>query len=190
MNKIRSRLQPWMVLLLVGFISFGISACDNDDDGDMTSDGEETESAWLTGYFTATPEGRLYYMEANENIPDETDVSNAVELGFGSRILSYGEHPYSWNDDAGTLTKWNVDRTTLEFSVAGIVSFASQGISGNIGLSILIVSETEGYVPDIFEGQIVEFNPTTMTITQTHTFSPPPVPSIDPINGFNLTNDP
>ncbi len=127
-------------------------------------------------------------MEVNENIPDETNVSNAVELGFGSRILSFGEHPYSWNDNAGTITKWNVDRATLEFSVDGIISFASNGISGNIGLTIVFVSETEGYVQDIFEGVIVEFNPSLMEITQVINFDLPPI--TDPTNGFYFINDP
>ncbi|MEM9721244.1 MAG: hypothetical protein AAGA10_18420 [Bacteroidota bacterium] len=180
--------RAWASMLLIGLISFGIFSCSDDDSTEVNPDGEEAETGWLTGYFTATPQGRLYYMEANENIPDETNISNAVELGFGARILSFGEHPYTWNDDAGTLTKWTVDRTTLEFSVEGIVSFASKGISGNIGLTIVIASETEGYVQDIFEGQIVEFNPSLMEITQVINFDLPPIN--DPTNGFYFMNDP
>ncbi|MEM6841287.1 MAG: hypothetical protein AAF632_03605 [Bacteroidota bacterium] len=195
-TKKTSQKKVWIFILLIGMLAVGTISCDEDDNDDnntVTPEPEEPEevaSAWLTGYFTATPNGRLYYMEVNENIPDETDVSNAVELGLGNRILSFGEHPYSWNDAAGTLTKWNVDRTTLEFSVDGIVSFASNGISGNIGLTIVIASETEGYVQDIFEGQIVEFNPSTMEITQAITFDLPPVPNANPTNGIYFVNDP
>ena len=177
----------WATLFLIGAMSIGITSCSDDDNTDVTSGGQEVASAWLTGYFTSTPQGRLYYIEANENILDETNVSNAVELGFGSRITSFGEHPYSWNDDAGTITKWDVDRTTLEFSVEGIISFASLGISGNIGLDIRFVSETKAYVPFIAEGLIVEFNPSVMEITQVIEFD---FPFTEPVFGFYFTNEP
>ncbi|MEM9392197.1 MAG: hypothetical protein AAGA02_17090, partial [Bacteroidota bacterium] len=92
-----------------------------------------------------------------------------------------------WNDDAGTLTKWNIDRTTLEFSVEGIISFASLGISGNIGLNIRFVSETKAYVPFIEEGLIAEFNPSIMEITEVINVD---LPFSPPSNGFNGTNEP
>ncbi|MEM6893797.1 MAG: hypothetical protein AAF554_08920 [Bacteroidota bacterium] len=185
------------LLLFMGLFFMACGSDDNDPsetdpiaqpDPDTDPDSDAgLPSGWLTGYFSDSPQGRLYYMEANENIPNQTDVSNAVELGFGARITSFGENPYSWNDDAGTITKWNVDRSTLEFSVEGIISFASLGISGNIGLDIRFVSETKAYVPFIAEGLIVEFSPSAMEITEVINFD---FPFAEPVNAFYFTNEP
>ena len=59
-----------------------------------------------------------FFFQAEDGIRDYkvTGVQTCALpiLGLGARILSFGEHPYTWNDNAGTLTKWNVDRTTLD----------------------------------------------------------------------------
>ncbi|MEM1339252.1 MAG: hypothetical protein AAGF96_15945 [Bacteroidota bacterium] len=186
------------LLLIMGLF---FTACSDDDpdpdpdpitqpDADPDSDSDPDPdtglpSGWLTGYRVESPQGQLYYMEASENILGETNVSNAVELGFGARILSFGENPYTWNDEAGTLTKWSVDRTTLEFSIEGIISFASVGISGNVGFGTRFVSETKAYIPNIREGVIVEFNPSLMEITSVVNFD---FPFPNSANGFYFNN--
>ncbi|MEM7509498.1 MAG: hypothetical protein AAF388_01115 [Bacteroidota bacterium] len=179
-SKNMTKQWAWLTMLFLGIICLGITSCD-DDMPDVNPPEDEAASAWLTGFRVESPQGRLYYMQVNENIPDETNIANAVELGLGARILSFGEHPYTWNDNAGTLTKWNVDRTTLELSVEGILSFASVGVTGNVGLETTFVSETKAYIPNITEGVIVEFNPSTMEITEVINFDFPfPINS----NGF------
>ncbi|MEM9300304.1 MAG: hypothetical protein AAGA64_18245 [Bacteroidota bacterium] len=175
----------WATLFLIGAILLGITSCSDDDTTDVDSGNQELASGWLTGYRKDSPQGALYYMEASENILDETNVSNAVEVGLASRILSFGENPYTWNDEAGTLTKWSVDRTTLEFSVEGILSFASQGISGNVGFGTTFVSETKAYIPNISEGVIVEFDPSVMEITEVINFD---FPFPNSANGIYFNN--
>lgn len=167
MTKINTtKRSAWITMVLLGIISLGINACKTDTD-DTTPDVEEVGSAWVIGYRTETPQGRIYYLEVNKNIPTETNTSEAVELGLNSRIYSYGEHPYTWNGDAATITKWEVNKSSFELSAIGIVSFAGIGVSGNIAAPAFI-SETQAYTTNLAEGVIVEWNPSTMEITKVH----------------------
>ncbi|MEM9830035.1 MAG: hypothetical protein AAF944_05335 [Bacteroidota bacterium] len=178
MNKISTTMNTskrwaWLTMLLIGILAIGTVSCneDDDDNGAPVDPGTEVESAWLTGFRKGTPQGRLYYMEVNEEIPSETSLSNSIELGLNARIISYGEHPYTWNDNAVTLTKWDVNRTTLELSANSVMSFASTGITN--GFATTFVSDTKAYVQNIPEGIIVEFNPTLMEITEVIEFDFP-----------------
>ncbi|WP_192348769.1 hypothetical protein [Algoriphagus sp. Y33] len=161
-----SKRWAWITMLLVGMISISITSC-NDDEGDTNPDAEEVESAWVIGYRVETPQGRVYYLEAHENLPSATNTSEAVELGLNSRIYSYGENPYTWNGDAATITKWEVNKSSFELSAIGIVSFAGTGVSGNIAAPAFI-SETQAYTTNLAEGVVVEWNPSTMEITKVH----------------------
>lgn len=160
-------------MLSIVAISFLIFSCSNDDNNARNPNLVEAESAWMIGYRSDTPQGRIYYMEVGENIPSETNVSNAVELGLNARIYSFGDSPFTWNGDAGTITKWEVDRTTLELSVEGLVSFASIGITGN-RTEPIFVSETEAYMENLQEGVVVQWNPSTMEITDVFNVVVPP----------------
>jgi hypothetical protein len=113
-------------------------------------------------------------MQAFEEQQSVLTVDNAVEIGLNSRIYTLGGQPYTWNADAATLTKWDVDRTTLDFSVEGIISFASLGFSSTTDNPPVLISETEAYVAELTEGTIVEFNPTTMEITEVINVQPLP----------------
>lgn len=156
----------WATMLLIGMITISTTSC-NDGDGDTNPDGEEIETAWVIGYRVETPQGRVYYLEAHETLPSETNTGEAVELGLNSRIYSYGENPYTWNGDAGTITKWEVNKSTLALNPIGIVSFASVGVTGNIAEPAFI-SETQAFTTNLAEGVVVEWNPSIMEITQVH----------------------
>ncbi|MEQ8472586.1 MAG: hypothetical protein RIC35_15450 [Marinoscillum sp.] len=164
----------WLTMLFIGMISISITSC-NDDEGDTNPDGEEVETAWVIGYRVETPQGRVYYLEAHENLPSATNTSEAVELGLNSRIYSYGENPYTWNGDAATITKWEVNKSTLALSPVGIISFASTGVTGNIA-EPAFVSETQAFTTSLAEGVVVEWNPTTMQITEVHEVDAFPIP--------------
>ncbi|MEH6657350.1 hypothetical protein [Leeuwenhoekiella marinoflava] len=156
-----------MAFMFLSMMAIGITSCDNDDKGNPNPGGEEIETAWVIGYRVETPQGRVYYLETHENIPSETNTSEAVELGLNSRIYSYGENPYTWNGDAATITKWEVNKSTLELTAIGIISFSSTGVSGNIAAPAFI-SETQAYTTNLAEGVVVEWNPSTMEITEVH----------------------
>ncbi|MEM6737789.1 MAG: hypothetical protein AAF620_17145 [Bacteroidota bacterium] len=175
-NRINKR-QLWATMLLIVAISIGIFSCSEDDNTDTNIDEVEAESGFLYSYRLETPQGRVYYMSANPEIPSEANPSESFELGFNSRIYSYGEHPYTWNGDATTMTKWEVDKSTFEFSTIGIVSFAATGIDGNDVGPPLFVSETQAFFTFLREGVIVEWNPSTMEITETYNVEPNPIAS-------------
>ena len=141
--KKTSPIKSWVTLLLIGAITFTITSC-SDDDADDPSTSVEAESGWLIGYRTNTPQGRIWYMEVNEELPAETNQANAVEIGLNGDIFTFEGGIWTWNGDAATITKWEEDRTTLEFSVSGLLSLASSGISGNA--PNIFFSETQAFV--------------------------------------------
>ena len=147
-----------------------------DDDGPIGMDDDEpsppeVESAWFISYRNVTPQGRVFYMEVKEEIPSETNSAEAVELGLNADVYSFSGNPYTWNGSARTVTKWDVDRTTLELSTNSILSLATTGISR---FRPLFLSETQAFVTNLAEGLIVEWNPSTMEITETYNVDPLP----------------
>ena len=165
----------WLSVLLMLVITFCSIGCQEDDTvSDNTDTGDEIETAWIYAYRTEGPEGRAYYMSAHEEIPSEPDISVAVELGPSARISSFGAHPYTVDGDAGTVTKWSVDNTTLEITQAGGLGLANTAIADNVEQPIAFISETQAFLTNLAEGAIVEFNPTTMEITTVHDVEPLP----------------
>lgn len=168
MNKqMLKKTRSWMLALLV----LSMAACNDDNDGDINLDDQEVESAVLLSLRTQSPSGVVYYMNVFEDFPEEVQVNNLIELGEDIRVHSFGEHPYVWNGDASTMTKWNVDKTDLSLSQASVMSLAGVGISGDFGPPVFS-SETQAYFFALTEGKVVEFNPTEMTITNTHEVTP------------------
>jgi len=159
-------------LLLIAIAMLSITSCKKDDD-DINPDTGNAESAILYGFRTQTPSGVVYYMNVFPEIPANPSTSDAIELGAGwsNRIWSFGEHPYTWNGDASTLTKWNVSKTDLSLSVGDVMSFASTGLSGDFGPPAFL-SETKAYFFALGEGKVVEFNPAEMTIVSIHDVDP------------------
>lgn len=164
-----SREWSWLAILLIGMLSIVITSCGDDDDNAVTPEPvepEEASQAFLLGYRTNTPNGQVYYMSTHENIPNSIDISQAVEIGLGGNtsITSFNGQPYSWNGDAATMTQWSIDKSTLELTVEGILSFGSTGYSGEA--FPIFISETQAYVTRLTEGLVVEWNPSTMEITE------------------------
>lgn len=157
------------VLLILGLF---FNSC-SDDNANTNPENPEAESGYLLAYRVETPEGRVYYMEVNEEIPSKSNVSEAVELGLNYRIYSYNGHPYTWSQGDAIITKWNVDKTTLKLSRDGNISFANTGISGDVAPPVFL-SETQAFFSKLAEGVIVEWNPATMEITKVHNVDPLP----------------
>lgn len=164
-NTIKKHRFRQIVILLLSILTVITTGCDDDNEENATSDGEEIESAIIYGYRTQTPEDLTYFMGVYEEIPSEPDFSTSVELGPSARIHAYKENPYIWNGEASSLTKWNVDRTDLSLSQGEVLSLAGVGISGDFGPPIF-VSETQAYFFALTEGKVVEFNPTSMEIVE------------------------
>lgn len=173
----------WTSILLLGFVTIviGLFSC-SDDNEDVITDGTESESGFLYSYRFETDQGRLWYMSAHPEIPAEPDVENSVELGFNADIYSYGEHVYTWNGDASTITKWKVDKATFEITPVGLLSFARTGLSGFAPFP-LFISETRAFTTWLNEGIVIEWNPSAMEIIENYNVEPNPVVNLVP-TGF------
>lgn len=149
---------------LMAILFLSITSCNNDDNP-VPDPGTTESTAILTSLRVSTPGGNVYYMGAYADIPDEMDYRDMVELGTASTVSSYKEHPYVWNGNSSILTKYEVTNE-LEIKVSDVVSFASTGISGGFGLPAF-VSDEQAFFFALAEGKVIEFNPTTMKITET-----------------------
>ncbi|MEM9389691.1 MAG: hypothetical protein AAGA02_04410, partial [Bacteroidota bacterium] len=118
--------RTWTTMLAIGVISFGIYSCD-DDDTSIEQAVEEAESAWVYGFGFDTPSGYVSYMGVYEQIPEQADKATAVELGSSASVFSYGENAFIWDSEAVTMTRWSIDKSSLELSVDAILSLASTG---------------------------------------------------------------
>jgi hypothetical protein len=169
-------------LLFSCILLLGITSCSDDDVTDdpqpQDNDEVEAETGIFIGFRVQTPSGNVLYIDVNSSIPEEITIDGAVELGQNQSIYAFGEHPFTFSRDASTLTKWNVDKTDLSLSVAGVMSFASTGLSRFYGEPVFM-SETQAYFTNLPEGKIVEFNPEEMTLTQVHDVTPLSFPGID-----------
>lgn len=155
-------------MLLIGVISLGITSCDKNDDDDVNPSGNEVASAKIVAIESWGPEGSIIYMGIYDGeVPSEIDIKDAIEIGANGSVYSLGENPYTWNANAGTITKWAVDKQTLEPSPIGILSLASTGFSGT-ATDPVFVSETRAFSTNLNEGLIVEWDPSTMEITKVH----------------------
>ena len=159
----KKTIKALSIILIFGLL---FNSCSSNDEN-PNPENEEAESGYILAYRVETPEGRVYYLEAHEEIPSNSNVSKAVELGLNNRIYSYNEHPYTWSRDDATITKWNVDKTSLKLSKGGIISFANTGISGDVAPPVFL-SDTQAFFSKLSEGVIIEWNPSTMEITKVH----------------------
>ncbi|MEM9327354.1 MAG: hypothetical protein AAGA85_16930 [Bacteroidota bacterium] len=171
-KKGTKRMKSWTLMLLMGTVALTMVSCSDDDSDDEISIDQEAEAGWLLGYRTRTPQGLIWYMEVNEELPSETNQSNAVEIGLNGDIFTFGDGIWTWNGNAAAITKWDVDRSSLEFSVTSLLSLASSGISGNA--RNIFFSETQAFVSFLSEGIVVEWNPTAMEIITVHEVDPLP----------------
>lgn len=186
-NSVNTKTKwAWVAMLLMGIISTGIVSCSNDENSDVTpnpGDRQEVETAWLYQFMISSPQGFVHYFQVSEEIPAVSNLEEATEIGFGGRAFAFGNHAYTYNGSAATVTKWDIDRNTLEVTVGGVVSFASVGISGNLGEPAFL-SETQSFYQNLAEGVIVEWNPSTMEIKEV--YNVPPIPDAGgDVQGFN-----
>ncbi len=168
MNALRS-----IYYLLFLAVLFSLVSCGDDDTNPPSGDPPSTDndfSAVVAALRVSTPSGRIQYMGAYETLPKELDFKDMVELGTAVTVYAYGKHPYVYSGTASTLTKYDVS-STYEISVSDELNLTSTGLSGNFGPPAF-TSETRAFFFALSEGKIIEFNPETMSITETIDVAP------------------
>ncbi|MEM8940052.1 MAG: hypothetical protein AAGC64_11960 [Bacteroidota bacterium] len=168
-NKI-TEYWTWFTMPLVLNISFFTISC-NDSDSNLGPEEEDAESAWLFTIESETPGGDIInYMDVVSEMPSNADLSGAVEIGTNATIKSFGDYVYTISSGSSTITKWKVNKSTLDLSVEGILSYASSGIG--FTQTNVFFSESQAYLSDLIQGTILEWNPSTMKITSVHNVDP------------------
>ncbi|MEM0939835.1 MAG: hypothetical protein AAF600_10695 [Bacteroidota bacterium] len=169
-DRLKKLFSPFLIVTFIG-VSVFLSSCDDDADPEIDGNPTEIETAVAYGFRTETESSTIYYLGVYEDFVDELDVEDAVELGPNQRVWFFGEHPYTWSGDASTITKWNIDKTDLSITQGETVSFAAEGVSGNLGEPVFF-SESRAFFFALVDGKIIEFNPSDMTITTTINVDP------------------
>ncbi|MGD1895053.1 MAG: hypothetical protein ACFB15_31225 [Cyclobacteriaceae bacterium] len=161
----------WLTLLLVGIISLGVISCSEDEDNNLTPDGGvEAESGYLQVYQVRTPSGVVMYANIGESFPDKIDLSNSIELGSNIGVVASGDNFFVINTNAQTISKWEIDKSTIEANVTGVLSYASLGLTGFV--PIAFIDDSKAVLAGFFDGVIAEFNSETMEITETRQIQP------------------
>ncbi|MEM9833742.1 MAG: hypothetical protein AAF944_24140 [Bacteroidota bacterium] len=164
----------WLTMLLIGILAIGTVSCDEDDSDDnntVTPEPEEIESAYMTAFRIDNPQGRVFYISISEEVPENLDVSKALELGSNIQPFGIGDNPFAWNSNAQTITKYAVDRTDLSISVEAIISLASVGFNSP-NLVPAVVSDSIAYFFDLAEGVSIEWDYENMEIKEVFNIEP------------------
>lgn len=112
-----------------------------------------------------TPDGRAAYMGAFAQLPTEpVQVSSLTELGPEGDAFACGGAAFFFNPNAGTITRYDV-RDDLSLEKGKAIDVRSEGIDGWTGAH-LCRSSTEAFVLNGRGGRVLEWNPSTMTVTR------------------------
>ena len=172
--KIPHRLMHCLTALSVMMLLF-MSACDSNSTG--TEDGSERpDGAILIAERFNTPDGRIAYMGAFPELPDEPiDVSQLTELAPSGKAFACGENAFFYDAEASSITKYIVE-DDLSLTKAETIQLQQEGIEGFTAAQVC-VSETQAYTFHRHMGRAVEWNPEDMTIVEAFDV---PVPDVDP----------
>ncbi|MEM8940306.1 MAG: hypothetical protein AAGC64_13280 [Bacteroidota bacterium] len=160
----------WAGMLFIGAISFGIFSCSEDDVSDDVKDvtTNSEESAWVVATLDETPNGRIMYMNVSGQLPSTIDKSEGIELGLNSSMIAHNDVVLTINNNAKTITKWSVDKNTLEISVDALLSFASTGLS----YGFVAFANDQAFLYDLNEGLFIEFDLESMELMNTYNVAP------------------
>ena len=144
--------------------------------GPSGADGAGGSSGSVEEYFLLTrvtlPAGRAMYASILPGLDHgEVDLGEALELSGFSRVRAFNGKLYAFDGESGIATRYTVSDERrfaideLEDGSPARLSFSQLGIS-SFSNAFLFVDETQAFYFDTFSTNlIIEFNPTTMTLT-------------------------
>ncbi|MEM6647234.1 MAG: hypothetical protein AAF730_13380 [Bacteroidota bacterium] len=150
-NRFASALMVLLTLTLV--------ACDSTDaDDDLPPEEQGVESGILLSLQLDDADADATFMTVYEEIPSEVSLEDMIEIGDrNARAFPIGDEIFVF-DGNGVYTKYTVDRTTLEISVAGQLDLTGLGIEGELGNPVPI-SEDVVYLVAYLSEQVIKFDP-------------------------------
>lgn len=147
-----------------------LNACSDDDEnksessGSPATDGSHASALVLTTA-SKTNDGATAYLHVLADWPDNQELDNgkAIELGGGGYTNTAFGAIYYYTADTAAITKYTVDKDSLEVHEGETVSFSGYGFA-LYDPEPIYVSETLAFLLDEKSGQIARWNPTTMLI--------------------------
>jgi hypothetical protein len=147
--------------LFVLALALGMSAC---KDNNTDNVGPETAEAVFVNANISTPDGYVNYIGAFPELPTTLDRSRLVEFGRDAHVATtYKGNIYTYAANTKAVTRWNVDKNNT-ISRAGSFSVADKQVGSYPGF--VVFSDTRGFIFEVQQGKVIEFNPETMTITK------------------------
>ena len=168
----------FLILTVVSFMFF--SACDTNSTGPDEDDSRPDGAVLIAERFN-TPDGRIAYMGAFPELPDEPiETSQLTELAPTGKAFACGENAFFYDADASSITKYIVE-DDLSLTEAETIQLQQEGVEGFTAAHVC-VSGTQAYSFNSSFGRAVEWNPEEMTIEEAFDV---PVPEVDP--GLEVT---
>jgi hypothetical protein len=140
--------------------------------GDGTADpptpplGDEPVLATLVR--VQNPEGRSHYLNLYRSLPADGNIDRATGVEFSGRAQAaiFNGAIYVFDLDNTAVTRWTVD-DALRPIEQETVSFANTGLTVACQICNAFLSEERAFIQNAWSGTLVEWNPTTMLISQT-----------------------
>ncbi len=139
-------------------LSFG--GCNRDTTDNV---GPDSENAVFMNVNINAPDGFVNYVGVFPDVPTNLDKSKLVEIGRDAHVsFPYKGSVFAYSGTTKALSRWEVDRS-LNLSRTATLGLSNQSLPGYP--AIAIHSDTRGFIFNLENGKVIEFNPKEMTIT-------------------------
>jgi hypothetical protein len=160
------------VLLGAGCGEEDKGTADTDDtskhEGDAGAQGSGDPLYLIGANIQTTNESVLYLWATPEFEGAELDLKQATEMTGASDAITFEDHVYVPNSDESTITRYAIEDG--ELVEEDVVSFVGRGFTW-LSYAHTILSSERAFLVNSDTLKIVEWNPTTMTITKEHDIS-------------------
>lgn len=159
----RPQLSHGLVLCVTILLAASCSGNDAPSTREQEPKGSaESSAAYIVGLRVDAPEDRFIYFGAFPEIPTgEPSRAKMVELVGSWQVTAAFGHVYSWEQETGEITRWDV-ADDLSIARADTLSFAPQGLTG--WRYHAFVAADRAYTLGLESGVIAIWNPETMEL--------------------------
>ena len=155
--------------LVIASVLLVLSGCSDDDTETQPEDPIATLNGIAVTAYVSSGESFPSYLGVFEELPTgELPFSQMIEFGSFVETDVFEGNIYVYNWDAASFSKYEV-ADDLSLSQEGSFSFVNRGITAYLSPTV-IYSESRAFIFDLTNGKLLEWNPSTMTITSESNF--------------------
>ena len=155
--------------LVIASVLLVLSGCSDDDTETQPEDPIATLNGIAVTAYVSSGESFPSYLGVFEELPTgELPFSQMIEFGTFVETDVFEGNIYVYNWDAASFSKYEV-ADDLSLSQEGSFSFVNRGITAYLSPTV-IYSESRAFIFDLTNGKLLEWNPSTMTITSESNF--------------------